>query len=283
MEYIYRIHCIDNNKDYVGLTNNPKRREARHWNDLSNGIHDNPHLQKAYNLYGREAFFYEILQAYDCTEVEIKQHEQEWIEKLDSYHNGFNCNPGGDLSYLPGKLTKEDVFNILAVVEHKGHQGGKLAKIYDVSIKVISNVKTHRSYDRYIDEYEKLPQSEKDRRYILMNNKYHFTKQLNKSRRRLTAEDVYLLLIRRDYELPFTLKSIANNLGIDESCTPFKIYKGQIYNDFYLTYNLLTLTDKQTILCNYIEKYNLEPFELLENPSQDNQQPSSQDERRLND
>ena len=44
MEYIYRIHNIIDNKDYVGLTNNPKRRKNRHFNDLANKCHDNPHL-----------------------------------------------------------------------------------------------------------------------------------------------------------------------------------------------------------------------------------------------
>ena len=52
LEYIYRIHNKIDNKDYVGLTNNPKRRKNRHFNDLANHQHDNPHLQKAYNKYG---------------------------------------------------------------------------------------------------------------------------------------------------------------------------------------------------------------------------------------
>ena len=74
MEYIYRIHNLITNKDYVGLTNNPKRRESRHFTDLKYGRHDNPHLQRAYNKYGREAFVYEVLQSYDCSEEEIKEH-----------------------------------------------------------------------------------------------------------------------------------------------------------------------------------------------------------------
>jgi predicted GIY-YIG superfamily endonuclease len=44
MEYIYRIHNTVDGKDYVGLTNNPKRRKNRHFTDLANNNHDNPHL-----------------------------------------------------------------------------------------------------------------------------------------------------------------------------------------------------------------------------------------------
>ena len=37
-------HDVITNMDYVGLTNNPKRRKNRHFNDLENHIHDNPYL-----------------------------------------------------------------------------------------------------------------------------------------------------------------------------------------------------------------------------------------------
>ena len=158
MEYIYRIHNTIDNKDYVGLTNNPKRRKNRHFNDLANKCHDNPHLQRAYDKYGQEAFTYEILAEYNCSEEEIKQHERAWIEKLDSYHNGYNCNPGGDLSYNPEKLTKEEVFEILSVTDKLDHKGPKLAEIYGVSVKVISNVRARHSYNRYSDEYDLLTQ-----------------------------------------------------------------------------------------------------------------------------
>ena len=61
MEYIYRIHNTITNKDYVGLTNNPIRRKNRHFYDLNNHIHCNPHLQRAFDKYGAEALVFEIL------------------------------------------------------------------------------------------------------------------------------------------------------------------------------------------------------------------------------
>lgn len=263
MEYIYRIHNLITNTDYVGLTNNPKRREYRHFNDLKNGNHDNPHLQRAYNLYGRDAFVYEILQEYDCSEEEIKEHEKEWIAKLDSYHNGYNCNPGGDLSYLPGKLTKEEVFQILSVTDKIGRQGKKLSEIYDVSVKVVSNVRTRKSYVNYCSEYDELPQTEKDRLFVLMNSRYHFTKELNKGTRKFSREQVYMIYIDRDFELPFTQKSILENFEMSDA-TSSLIKRGERYNDYYNDYYKLNLDDKNKILCAYIEKYKMKPFELLE-------------------
>ena len=266
MQYIYRIHNVVTNTDYVGLTNNPTRRKNRHFNDLENHIHANPHLQKAFDKYGRDAFIYEILQEYNCSEAEIKQHEQEWIKKLDSYHNGYNCNPGGDLSYNPGKLTKQEVYEILSVTDKVDHKGPQLAKIYGVSVKVISNVRARHSYNNYSDEYDKLSQIEKDRLFVIMNSIHHFTKELNKSRRKYTREQVYMIYISRDYKLPFTLKSIAENFGMDISKTPFSIKDGTIYHDYYEDYFKLNINDKNKVLCDYIEKYNMNPFELLETP-----------------
>jgi group I intron endonuclease len=267
MEYIYRIHNKIDGKDYVGLTNNPKRRKNRHFNDLANNQHDNPHLQKAYHKYGAEAFEYEILAEYDRTEEEIKQYEKQWIEKLDSYHNGYNCNPGGDLSYNPGKLSKQEVFEILSVTDKIDHKGPKLAEIYGVSVKVISNVRARHSYNRYSDEYDKLPQQEKDRLFVLMNSIHHFTKELNVNRRKFTREQIYMIYIARDYKLPFTLRSIAENFGMDISKTPFSIKDGSIYKDYYQDYYKLNIDDKNKILCDYIERYNMNPFELLETPT----------------
>lgn len=50
MQYIYKIENLANQKKYVGLTNNPRRRKNRHFYDLSKNQHDNPYLQKADNF-----------------------------------------------------------------------------------------------------------------------------------------------------------------------------------------------------------------------------------------
>lgn len=267
MQYIYKIENIITGKKYVGLTNNPQRRKTRHFGDLYNKIHDNPHLQRAYNKYGAEAFKFEIVQEYDCSEEEIKQYEKEWIAKLDAYPGGYNCNPGGDLSHNPGKLTKHEVFEILSVVEKLDHKGPKLAEIYGVSVKVISNVRSRKSYNVFTSEYDKLSQEEKDRLFVLMNSLHNFTKQKNVNRRKYSREQVYMIYIARDYDLPFTLKSITQNFGMDDKTTPHKIKNGVIYQDYFEDYKKLNLEDKNKILCAYIEMYKMNPFELLETPT----------------
>ena len=266
MQYIYKIENLINNKVYIGLTNNPNRRKNRHFYDLKQGQHDNPYLQKAYNKYGKENFSFDIIFKDDCSEEQIKEYEKYFIKQYKAYGEGYNCNPGGDLSYNLGKLTEQEVWEILSVTDELKSQGDKLANIYGVSNKVISNVKTGKSYNRYVDSYNKLSQEKKDRLFVIMNSIHHFTKEKNKNRRKFTREQIYMIYISRDFKLPFTLVSIAKNFGMDTKTTPFKIKNGKIYQDYFKDFQKLNLQDKQEILCHYIEIYNEKPFELLETP-----------------
>ena len=49
--------------------------------------------------------------------------------------------------------------------------------------------------------------------------------------------------------------------------TAHAIKSGKIYKDYYEDYKKWNFNDKKKILCDYIEIYNKEPFELLENPN----------------
>lgn len=266
MQYIYKIENTVNHKLYIGLTNNPTRRKNRHFYDLRTNNHDNPHLQAAYNKYGADCFKFEIIEEFDCSEKEIKEHEKEYIALYKAYPDGYNCNPGGDLSYIPGKLNEQEVWEILSVLNKMNKQGKKLADIYGVSIKVISNIKTGKSYSNFISSYNKLSQNEKDRIFVILNSIHHFKKEINKGTRKFTREQIYMIYIARDFKLPFTLKSIAKNFNMDDCTTPYLIKSGKRYKDYYEDYKKLNINDKNKILCHYIEMYNEKPFELLENP-----------------
>ena len=113
-----------------------------------------------------------------------------------------------------------------------------------------------------------------------MNSIYHFKKEINKSRRKFTREQIYMIYIDRDYKLPFTLKSICENFGMDSKNTPFKIKKGIIYKDYYSDYFKLNLNDKNKVLCHYIAMYNENPFELLGTPTGTISSEASNDEER---
>jgi len=88
---IYGVHCLANNKIYIGSTNNFKRRLQRHVNDLKNNRHDNLYLQRAWNKYGSKVFRFRTFSL--CDESELIKEEQRWIDRFEGCV--FNMQPAG--------------------------------------------------------------------------------------------------------------------------------------------------------------------------------------------
>jgi hypothetical protein len=50
-------------------------------------------LGEAIRTYGKDNFYFIILQ--ECELNELNELERYWIQKLDTYSNGYNMTPGG--------------------------------------------------------------------------------------------------------------------------------------------------------------------------------------------
>lgn len=98
MGYIYKITNKINNKCYIGKTElTPEIRWKRHLNTWRKGK-DRP-LYRAFNKYGIENFSIETLEEND--DNLLPEREIYYIEKFDTYKNGYNATKGGDgKSYL---------------------------------------------------------------------------------------------------------------------------------------------------------------------------------------
>lgn len=93
MTGIYKITCTVTNECYIGQSTSISRRWSNHKRELKQGVHYNKHLQRAYNLYGKENFIYEILEL--CPANKLNEREQFYIKLFDSHNNGFNQDDGG--------------------------------------------------------------------------------------------------------------------------------------------------------------------------------------------
>jgi group I intron endonuclease len=93
---IYLIKNKINNKYYIGKTEeNFYRRWTFHKWQLKNNIHENKHLQRAFNKYGLDNFEFKILVVCNAND-DINKLEKEYIEIYDSYKNGYNQTLGGE-------------------------------------------------------------------------------------------------------------------------------------------------------------------------------------------
>ena len=117
---IYVITNIINNKQYVGLSKNCYKRWADHYSKCYNSNKEDDikkALYMAMRKYGRENFTFQIIE--ECPEEQLSEREKYWIEKLNTYHNGYNETPGGEISgtknihlgeeHGMAKLTEQDV------------------------------------------------------------------------------------------------------------------------------------------------------------------------------
>lgn len=91
---IYCIENILNEKKYIGQSVDIYKRWYDHKWELNNGSHRNPYLQRAWIKYGEENFKFEIVEK--CLPEELNDKEKYWINKMESYLNGYNLTIGGD-------------------------------------------------------------------------------------------------------------------------------------------------------------------------------------------
>ena len=113
---IYCAHCIFTGKKYIGQTikNHLQLRINEHYSDCTNYNHK---FANALKKYGRGGFIWGVVEETD----KLNEREVYWIEYYDSYGNGYNSTPGGQLSadykckeYLIENLNgdRELIFNL---------------------------------------------------------------------------------------------------------------------------------------------------------------------------
>ena len=82
---IYKITaiCGDTSRYYIGHSIDLRKRKRVHWRLLATCKHPNPPMQNAWNKYGKEAFFFEVIES--CPVAHLVEREQ---FHLDSFVAG---------------------------------------------------------------------------------------------------------------------------------------------------------------------------------------------------
>lgn len=275
MYYIYKIENKLNQNLYIGVTTNPQVRKNRHFNYLRLNKHPNSHLQSAFNKYGEENFFFEILESFESDEEYAYKKEAEYIEKFDTYLNGYNGNRGSKAhNGAPGRFTQEEIFQILACDHFYKRSGRVISEYFNCPNSTINNITYRRNYKNDCDIFDK--KDEEEKRAILedffeISNIREQLGSIGKHRnRKFSFEDVVVLWIAHDYDIPFTkqsiLRNILNTFDTRINAGLNQLYTKLVYADYTERYEKLSLTEKNNILRLYTEKYNEKPFELLEYP-----------------
>lgn len=152
------IYCIENttnNKKYIGLSRDIKRRWSEHKTALRKSIHNNQYLQLAWNKYGEGNFIFYIIEL--CEESLLSERECFYIKeyKTLSHESGYNLTSGGENTSI-GK-------QVISLKNSLTFQSVQEAAKYNnvTSVTMISWCRQKRNY-MYRDEYDTLSSEEQE-------------------------------------------------------------------------------------------------------------------------
>ena len=104
---IYFIFCTENEKFYIGSSNDFNRRATEHKNDLIGNKHNNDYLQNCFNKYGIQSHQFWVLQ--NATEEKQFDVEQSWLDVYYCHELCMNLSPYADrpFNYNPPQRCYE--------------------------------------------------------------------------------------------------------------------------------------------------------------------------------
>lgn len=100
---IYCIECVETGVKYIGQTyENFYRRWIFHKWNLKANQHNNTYLQNSWNKYGLDNFRFYPIESFDLNQKDtvgkekLNELERYYIEKYNTFENGFNLTTGGE-------------------------------------------------------------------------------------------------------------------------------------------------------------------------------------------
>lgn len=123
---IYKIENTVNGKVYIGQSRNIEDRWKNHIYHLNKGDAPNSYLQHSWEKYGAEAFAFSIVET--CPQENLNDREIYWIDRYDSYRNGYNLTFGGGGS-SGYKMTSEQIEKLRASLKGKPKPEGYGEKV----------------------------------------------------------------------------------------------------------------------------------------------------------
>ena len=129
-----------NSVKYVGQSVDIKRR----WKDHRNYKGKNNILSKAFRKNGLDRYKFIILE--ECSQKDLDDKEIYWINKYDTYYNGYNATlGGGGKRGNVVKLTDKDVLEIIDLLKNSDKTEKEIAEMFNVRLDTISYINLGKS------------------------------------------------------------------------------------------------------------------------------------------
>lgn len=174
--------------------------------------------------------------------------EVEYIEKYDSYYNGYNQNKGGNFGPSNGgsHLLKSDILNILSACEFLSRPGTVLADIFGITNTSVMRIRKGYNHKEVYDEYHSLSLLQREELFDVFNQSYHVASKLARThaiyaKRKFSNDDIYYLLAQKDYGTK-SVTALSKEYHISRY-TIDTLYAGKSYQD--VTEEYLAMSEEQ--------------------------------------
>ena len=192
MNTVYGIH-FENDKWYIGRTNDFARRKSEHLQELHRESHQHYAKVRAMKKYKYEFIILEE----NILDENIAEREKFWIAYYDSYQNGYNMTFGGEgfervasEDHSQAKLKLKEVQEIRKLLRETDIPYGEIAEQYNISKPSVCNINTGTSwYDanikyplrptNYGSKGEKNPQAKFTERQVMEMRTYYIDHTLS--------------------------------------------------------------------------------------------------------
>ena len=148
---IYVIENKLNNRKYVGQSVEIEERFKRHIraSKNKNAKTYNYPLMRAFRKYGIKNFTFKVLELTDKKDLNIK--EEYWVNKLDTFENGYNQKEGGEYASVIQKITPKKLRKITKLLKEGKHTQKEIAKMFGVSKEMIHKINVGKYWKRDIE------------------------------------------------------------------------------------------------------------------------------------
>lgn len=153
---IYKITNKIDGKSYIGQSRNiEKRWQAHRTKSFQENDHSyNTPFYRAIRKYGIDNFTFEIIE--ECKISELNEKEKYWIQKYDTFFNGYNLTLGGDGG--GSSVNKDNIIGIIKDLETTLMKHKDIAEKWNVSTEMVQGINTGR-YWKHDREYPIQPKN----------------------------------------------------------------------------------------------------------------------------
>ena len=147
---IYRITNKINGKKYIGQSVNIEKRWT---NEIASAFNENSTsfsypLSRAFRKYGIQNFSFEVVQ--ECSLSELNDAEMNWIQKEDSFMNGYNQTLGGD-SF--SSIKSESVKRVFDYLFNSNMTQREISELCGISEEMVQGINTGRYWPSDFVDY----------------------------------------------------------------------------------------------------------------------------------